>query len=358
VVENQGSEMTKASLLQARQLSLPHGWQEETPELLTKAWFADDCAGLIELVRLTGQEAGIVADLAFLHSTLPNEFPPETIAMFTVNDVQVPYFLRLDLKWQDEIRLHDLKDILSKRLREIISGYDQLRRRFGAMDQAARTAIESIGHGARLRQLVLEPQNLETGAPNLRQRRFRIEIDLLGDDLKPAPFDYMAGQPAELTQVLKLFANQQKARAAAIERRALCPGEIEGEKIALHLLRLANVAPEEVARLEPRYCVNGPSPLLVEGAELTDLQFFLAGGRISARFDFEGGYYHSGWLILHDTLPELVQESLVGKPVNEVISGGIFDVINPKIVSRGEMSRGTKLTLELLLEWTSLPSSP
>jgi hypothetical protein len=90
---------------------------------------------------------------------------------------------------------------------------------------------------------------------------------------------------------------------------------------------------------------------MVDGAELTDVSFFLADGEVSTRFDFAGGYFDTSAVILHNTYPAALQESLVGKFINEVISGGVFETVSPRIAGLGTMTRGTCLELERTTEW-------
>ena len=336
------------------QSPLIHGWQKEAPDLLSRAWFYKELPGILDRLRQVGREQGVTADVTFFHNPDPTEYRPETIAMFAVDSVQVPYFLRLELQWPDELSLAQLEEALTTRLHEVIQGHDILLRRSKAMRRAADESVRRIGHGAVLSRLVLEPIMFDGDEPTVGSQQHIAEIDLLQDDLKSRPEKHMVGHPAEITEFYKPWERVQENRAAAIHRRAERPGEIEGESMALCLLHLAKIAPKEIAALEPRSCVQPPSPLVVEGAELKNVQFFLLSGRISVRFDFQGGYYHGSSIILHETLPDLVQDALIGKPLNEVISGGIFDVINPKITGLGSLLRGTKLKLEPLNLFVSL----
>lgn len=335
--------------------SMTHGWHKESPETLAEAWFAEFKDRLVELIKQSGRALGFTTDLTFLHNATETPYgSPDTIAMLIVDDLQVPYYIRRELRWQEELNLNQLESILLKRLDEIIGGQHHLRKRFHAMHRAAEAGLQEIGHGAALRQIVLEPVPVDSGPQSLRQRRFRVEVDLLGEDLVARPQDHTVAQPAELIDQLRFWRGAQEKRAAAVKRRSSNPGKIEAERMALHLLRITNVEANDVGILEPRHCVQHPSPVVVQGAELTNLQFFIEDGRISTRFDFDGGYYHGGSIILHDTLPEIVQESLVGKKINEVISGGIFNEVSPVITGLGKMNRGTKLEVEPLVEWLDL----
>jgi hypothetical protein len=219
------------------------------------------------------------------------------------------------------------------------------------MLEGAQAAVETIGHGARLRQLTLEPIPFDMAAPSLRHRAFRIEMDLLGDHLERRPERFIAIHPVDLSLGLETFWKTQAGRASALDRRALYPGKIEVETIALHLLLLTGQEVCDVAACEPGYCIPGPSPLMVNGAELTDVSFFLADGEVSTRFDFAGGYFHTSAVILHDTYPAALQESLVGKFLNQVISGGVFEIVSPRIAGLGNMTQGTYLELERTTEW-------
>lgn len=326
-------------------------WRGETPTRLKSAWFAADIERLKATIAETGKAAGVSSSLRFLRKTDRSIVPRMTVAMLNVDDLMVPYFIPLDLAYNHHEDVNALEAALLKRLAEVVRSKEALTKRYRRLHTAALEAVRKIGHGARLRQLVIRPVNFAKQRETLLQREFAVEIDILGDDLRPQTVDLLSGSVTDLRFILNSFAEDQGDRAAALERRAASPGKIEVETLALELIRLSGADLRQIAALRHRYAVAGPQPFRVNGAEQTQLQFSLKNGRITAWVGFEGGYYAQSSVYLDAEFPMAVRESLPGRHINDVVQGGIFEIVNPVITGMSDMASGTCLHLDPLLQW-------
>lgn len=329
-----------------------HSWQRATPEVLACTWFHDQVASLKDEVDRLGREQGIATALNFYVNPLDSAYTYATlIAGLTLGDVEVPYVVRQHLRYHGEIDAAKLRQLFLQRLHRMLRSRSVLHKRSAAMREAALAAIEEIGHGARLRHMVLAAEPLEEGTADFRQDPFLLGLTLFGDNLRDVDLDYFVVDPDEIRKRGDLLAQVQQSRVEALRRRLANPGKIEIEAVALHLLRLANINPGDVAALEPNHAIDGGTLLKVNGGELTRIQFTLGNGAVLTRFDFEGGYLGGDAVYLHNTLPLALQQGLVGKRINEVVAGGIFDLVDLEIVGIGDLNAGTCLKLKQELSW-------
>lgn len=336
---------------------LEQDWPLEDAQVLASAWFSGSENALMEMARSVGQEFGVVARLSFLKNLDQENHERETVVMLSIDgDQHAPFLVGLDLRWAGQFQIADIYAAIRKRLVALIKGRASLKLRYERMRRAAVSIAEKAGNGAKVSRLVLKPVDLFEEDFNQRKRGYCVDIDLLDDDLVTRPMKQVIYHSRELRKYTKLFVRVQKARAATLKRRLANPGKIEIEDIALYLLRLCDLEASQVVAVPVGFVAPGPDSLIVNGARLTRTVFSVGGGIIRTQFRFEGGYYDSGSLILHDALPESIQQSLPGMQLRQIISGGIFDIIDQKIARVGEMSGGTMLRLKSITQMVDCPN--
>lgn len=347
-------EKRPAALIEA----LPHGWEEEDPALLAKAHFSRAISRWRRGLKEIGRMSGVDADVQFFKN--PDAGPynvPTTIALLTCGRVQVPYLVRPHLQYKGETDPVTVGRHLFKRFHELLRGREALEARLDRVHTKVAEMVAKVGHGAALRQFVLQPTMVDEGLPSLRRRQLQITVEVLGSNLRPRLQRFLGSKPQHFTKALKYWVKEQASKAAAVSARQANPGKIEVEEFAVVLMREFGVEPDRVAALDHDRALSGPATMELNGATLLRPQLSLSAGRISARFDFDGGYYAAGRVYLLQDLPETVAQSLIGKKINEVVEGGIFDAINPEIIGLVELNGGTCLRLADTSRWIELTFS-
>lgn len=208
-----------------------------------------------------------------------------------------------------------------------------LRRREQRFRTAADRLVRGIGSGAKLREFRLVSWPFFSDPKILGRLPFEAYIDVLGHNLLPRTIHYRAQKLSELRDNQRAEAKRQRRLAFAVSNRAKNLGKVEADTLAVHLMTTLDVDPADVVKLEEHRVLGFPGSIMVNGGILEQVGFMMREGRITTRFDFEGGAYHSGALIIHRGLPAMGLDSLIGRSVSQIVEGGIFEGRDEKVCS-------------------------
>lgn len=316
-----------------------------TPLNLDKVWFGDVADDLRRAVRAEAKAAKMPIELHFLDDG--DHSDGDGLIALALGEILVSYRPRYRTFATKRERKEYALPLVRRRARELARIADTLTKRYQQVTKAASRTIERVGLGAKLVSVVLEPVDLNWNDPPLGQRYFEVRFTILDDNLDAAMDGVLTRTSRHASRVLAQRLANQAVRHQAMDERRQHPGQIKVDTMALLLRELAGLpSPESSDELFAL-----PARFTVGGVEHHSVCVFVRNGSIQCHFWFEAGYYHSGDLFLYEELPLSVQQACVGRPVQQLIQGGVFDHVNPTIAGIGDTEQATRFHLEQSCTW-------
>ncbi len=324
-----------------------HDWTPVSSETLASSWFHGSVSKMAACVRDFGQTSHLRASVQFVKEADPqSQFNRHIIVLITAADVMVPLLLQKKLRWHEQYNELSLLSALRLRLSEVGQALVPLRKRYNAMLHQGQRFTEQAGNGAKVTRLILQPSDLFSQQPTLCRQPFMVTAEILGDNLCPKPVVITTSMAAEVGKALLSLAPTHRRRMEIRKRRLAKPGYVETDGITCFLLSFTGTSISDVVSLPDGRTIVGSDAVKVHGSTLMNIRFQMSDGYVSVRFNFVGGSYKDGSIFLKAPVPVSIQESLVGRPLHEVICGGIFDLCDLKIIGLGNLTTYIRLQVE------------
>lgn len=257
-------------------------------------------------------------------------------ATLCMEGISVPVIYREDLLLQHTmlLALDSLAAVLSA-----------LQQRLQMIRQRAEEVAEWIGNGAKLYDIAFSPMDIHGDYRQLLSEPLLVTFEVLKSNLSPGIVEISVDDADHLRAEAEEIRPVQAQRAAAKRRRLeRGDGRFEADPLALAILRAAELIERELVRSGStdgeRYTLALPD------VTIENIKFVWADGRKDVYFDFNGGSYAPGELLVWQKFPETILLSVVGKRLNEVVEGELFRGIDAVIADASAFGSGTILNFD------------
>lgn len=320
-----------------------HDFYEEDPN---RIWFKEHVGFLDSRVKQLGSILGVRACLEVRGADDLSDRDADTFLCLWVEDLFVPHRLKRDNYLDSPIRQKDLEKAICSRLHEIIRSRASMTARSQRMLCAAQQQVAKVGHGARLTRLHFEPQDLFYPEQPLSKRYFILAYEMLDSQLEPSSTSHFARILEHVRSAFRHAPEVQARRHGLRVERCARPGLTQVSDVAALLLEHGDLAPAD--------WINGrrlPHQLELNGATLKNVAVYRECLQFQPSFQFEGGHWVADRLILDQKLPETVRVALIGRPVSDVVRGGLFDLLDHRILDTIEREDRTEFVVESRYVW-------
>lgn len=285
------------------------------------------------------ERLGLSVSIEFRCRTVENDIFEEEQQLsgtLCMEGISVPLIYREDLLLQHTTLLA---------LDSLAAVLPALQQRLQMIRQRAERIAEWIGNGAKLHDIAFSPMDIHGDYTRLLREPLLVTFEFLESNLSPGIMGFSIDDADHLRAEAEEIRPVQAQRAAAKRRRlARGDGRVEADPLALAILRAADLKGRELVQSGS---TDGECyTLVLPDVTVENIKFVWADGRQDVYFDFDGGRYAPGELLVWHQFPETILISIVGKRLNEVVEGELFRGVDAVITDASAFGSGTILNFD------------